>query len=1217
MKTPISVKPFFLHRFVSLIAVGCLCAALDTRADEPQREKWRPRFHFTPAMNWTNDPNGMVFYDGEYHLFYQFNPLGPKWGHMSWGHAVSRDLVHWEHLPVALREQKDFMIFSGSAVVDWKNSSGLGKEGKPPLVAIYTAHDTTRPLQNQHLAYSNDRGRTWTRYSGNPVLDIGARDFRDPKVFWHEPTRRWVMVVAWPVHRKVRFYASPNLKDWTHLNDFGPAGSTAGIWECPDLFPVEVENKQGARKWVLIVNVGSGAPAGGSGCQYFVGDFDGMQFTSEAPAGLPPEPALWADWGRDFYAAVSWSDIPARDGRRLWLGWMSNWEYAGDVPTSPWRGAMAIPRALTLRKTDTGWVLLQRPAQELETLRGQREQLALENLSGRADLAKLNNVTTEPFELEAELEPNPNTTFHLKLQTGATEETTLRADVPNRKLTLDRTRSGNVGFHNRFAGTASARLRLIEGRLKLRLFVDASSIEVFINDGEAVVTSLILPSAGDRRLDLRVVQGEVRRTNLRVWKLTAARPVQQGPDQKVLDHTDPVFRTAIAAWHMGSRHDARGKNELRIVGAAAVGIRLEGQELADSLARGGDGFVAWLDGGYLDAGQGAGGVLNPSGKALTVSVRLRSPSGAWDRPLFSKHGGHDRLVYNLYSSASALAFELGTRDTPGMTSVSAPLARIGASAWHDVVCRYDGEVLQMFVDGVLMDEAFPSGPLRVGNTAPCLIGAEPASGGVKAGWRGDIDHVALWDRVLTDAEIVRLAGGAAQVAARRKQYTSDIVQPPAPDLYREALRPQFHFTARQWTYRKLNPGRREEGWLNDPNGLIHLDGEYHLFAQRWNKCWIHAVSADLVHWKELQPAFWEDRRFGTGVQSGNAVLDVNNTSGLAPDRKTPPLVAFWSGNDNKSQCIAYSLDKGRTWTKYAKNPVLVHPERDPMVFWHSPTRRWIMVLYGSGSYLLFTSTNLLNWNKEKESIPDCFECPDLFPLPVDGDRARTKWVLVRGNGKYSVGAFDGRQFTPETPQRPCDFGPNFYATQSWGNIAGQEGRRVQIAWMRSGRYPNMPFNQQMTFPCDLTLRTVNDSLRLFRKPACEIERLHATEHQWRDLTLAAGQTWPVTASGDLFRILAEVEIPEGSTLTLQLRGTPVALTGRTVACKSKPAPVAGGIKTVEILVDRTSIETFVNNGEVSVSTCFLPQGNDLSVACGGGPVRIRALRVIELRSIWK
>lgn len=306
-------------------------------ASNTYEEPWRPQFHFSPEKNWMNDPNGMVFFDGEYHLFYQYNPFGNKWGHMSWGHTVSRDLVHWEHLALAIPETNAVMAFSGSAVVDTLNTSGFGSPGKPPLVAIYTGHHTDRPLQNQFIAYSTDRGRSWTPYPGNPVLDIGAADFRDPKVFWHEPSGRWIMVVSWPVERKVRFYASPNLKEWSHLSDFGPAGSTTGIWECPDLFPLQVEDgEKGEESWVLVVNVGSGAPAGGSGCQYFVGDFDGTRFTrSSSPGRRSAGPPLWADFGRDFYAAVSWSDVPKRDGRRLWLGWMSNWEYAQDVPHRP------------------------------------------------------------------------------------------------------------------------------------------------------------------------------------------------------------------------------------------------------------------------------------------------------------------------------------------------------------------------------------------------------------------------------------------------------------------------------------------------------------------------------------------------------------------------------------------------------------------------------------------------------------------------------------------------------------------------------------------------------------------------------------------------------------------------------------------------------------------------------------------------------------------
>ncbi|HEY3411421.1 MAG TPA: LamG-like jellyroll fold domain-containing protein [Armatimonadota bacterium] len=678
-----------------------------------------------------------------------------------------------------------------------------------------------------------------------------------------------------------------------------------------------------------------------------------------------------------------------------------------------------------------------------------------------------------------------------------------------------------------------------------------------------------------------------------------------------------VFQSAVAVWQMGGTKDAAGKNELKPVGAVTLGDRLTGKDRADSLATGGDGVVAEFDGGYLDAGQGTDGMLNLTGSALTVAIRLRNPSGVWGQPLFSKHGGHDHLVYNLFSLANEIGFELGTRDKPGMTQVVAPTAKIGPKDWHTVICRYDGASLQMFVDGVLMDEADVAGPLRTGNTEPVLIGAESNGGAIKSGWKGQIDYVALWDRALSVPEIERLSGTPAQIARHRLQYKETRLLAPPADLYQEKYRPQFHFTARQWTVRQLNPGQREEGWLNDVNGLIYLNGQYHLFAQRWAKCWIHAVSKDLIHWTEVQPAFWDDHRFGTGVQSGGCVYDRENTSGLSSDKKHPPLIAFWSGFDNISQCISYSLDEGKTWTKYAKNPIFLHRERDPKVFWYAPGNKWVMVMSGDGRYYLLESTNLLDWKELPASIPDSFECPDLFQLPLDGDLNRMKWVLVRGNGFYSVGGFDGTTFSPETGQLPCDQGPNFYATQSWGDITGAPGRRVQIAWMRDGKYPDMPFNQQMTFPCDMTLHSTADGLRVYRKPAPEIAKLHGKPRVFEASTLAAGATLPLNVPGDLFHIVAQVEIPAGTTLTFHVRGAAVNVTDRTVACKSTPAQAAGAIKTVEILVDRTSIETFVNEGEVSVSACFLPSDDRLSVESAGGPATIRSLEVIPLRSIWK
>jgi len=298
---------------IAWLLFGTSILAQSTKSDALYDETYRPQYHFTPAKNWMNDPNGPIYYKDEYHLFFQYNPFGNVWGHMSWGHAVSRDLVHWQHLPVAIPEENGIMIFSGSTVVDWHNSSGFCKEvsvAEPScLVAIYTGH--TEKLQTQNLAYSNDRGRTWTKYSGNPVLDLHMQDFRDPKVFWHEPSHKWVMVAALPTLHKVRFFGSTDLKHWSTLSDFGPAGGTAGVWECPDLFPLPVEGEGGQTRWVLSINLNPGGLAGGSGDQYFVGQFDGATFVNANPA----EQVLWADYGKDFYASTSFSNILATDGR--------------------------------------------------------------------------------------------------------------------------------------------------------------------------------------------------------------------------------------------------------------------------------------------------------------------------------------------------------------------------------------------------------------------------------------------------------------------------------------------------------------------------------------------------------------------------------------------------------------------------------------------------------------------------------------------------------------------------------------------------------------------------------------------------------------------------------------------------------------------------------------------------------------------------------------
>ncbi|MGA2248175.1 MAG: glycoside hydrolase family 32 protein [Verrucomicrobiota bacterium] len=491
------------------------------------------------------------------------------------------------------------------------------------------------------------------------------------------------------------------------------------------------------------------------------------------------------------------------------------------------------------------------------------------------------------------------------------------------------------------------------------------------------------------------------------------------------------------------------------------------------------------------------------------------------------------------------------------------------------------------------------------------------------GWRSDRLVPASWD-------VRPFLGQKAQVQIV-DEATGDwghinvehIVQTDAPErlpvvtgpLYRESLRPQFHFTARQWTMNRLNPGPKEEGWLNDLNGLIYYDGEYHLFAQRWWKCWLHAVSRDLVHWTELEPAFWEEKS-ETGDQSGTCVVDYNNTSGLSPDKANPPLVAFWTRNDNRTHCICYSLDHGRTWKRYEKNPILVYPERDPKVFWYAPGNHWVMMMYGNNEYHIFTSTNLLAWEDAQHPIPDSYECPDFFELPVDGNRDNMKWVLIQGNGKYSLGTFDGTQFKEETARFSCDIGPNFYATQTWGNTVTGDGRRIQAAWMRDSTFPEMPFNQQVSFPCELTLRSTLNGPRIFREPIKEIELLHHGQDSWTNRTLRADEVLPLEPSGRLFHVRAEVSIPAGARLTFDIRGIPVILTSKTIESGTSPASVSDKIKTVEILVDRTSIEVFVNHGEISSTRFVLPHENGLATKADGGSVTIQSLTVCPLTPAW-
>jgi len=426
-------------------------------------------------------------------------------------------------------------------------------------------------------------------------------------------------------------------------------------------------------------------------------------------------------------------------------------------------------------------------------------------------------------------------------------------------------------------------------------------------------------------------------------------------------------------------------------------------------------------------------------------------------------------------------------------------------------------------------------------------------------------------------------------------------------LYQEKLRPQFHFTARQWTVDHLNPGMRQEGWINDLNGLIYYEGEYHLFAQRWAKCWLHAVSRDLIHWEELEPAFWEEEP-ESGVQSGTCVIDYENTSGLGKGA----MIAFWSRFDNRSQCISYSLDKGRTWKRYdEKNPIFIHPERDPKVFWYAPGKHWVMIMYGDGQYHILNSPDLLHWTDQHHPIPDSFECPDFFELPIDGNKDDKKWVLIQGNGQYSIGTFDGHEFKEETGRLPCDVGPNFYATQSWANTETGDGRRIQAAWMRGSDFPEMPFSQQVSLPCELTLHRLPGGLRIFRKPISELEKLQGAKKDWPAQTLVEDEPLVLASQGDLYRLKLNVKIPAGAQLNVTFG--PTALGFRTNSVEGHP--IESEVQSIDILIDRGSVEAYVNEGQVSW-TQFALNKNGVRLFSTGGPIELKSIELYPLKSIW-
>ena len=512
--------------------------------DTTNTDYYRPSYHFTPLYGWMNDPNGMVYKDGEYHLYFQYNPYGSKWGNMHWGHAVSKDLIHWQHLDPAIARDPVGHIFSGSSVIDKKNTAGYGKDA---IIAIYTNNSTNHD-EVQCMAYSTDNGRTFTKYEGNPVLTPfdGLKDFRDPKVFWYEKGKCWYMIVS--ADKEMRLYKSKNLKKWDYVSAFGEGmGQQPCQYECPDFFQLPVNGDKKNMKWVMIMNINPGCMFGGSATEYFVGDFDGKTFTCQ-----DPQESKWLDYGKDHYATVTFSNT---GDRVLAMTWMSNWQYANLTPFKQNRGANGLPRELKLYEKNGKYYVQEGPAPEVLALRKVSHDLGDETVDGSKDIKGAAANMEGAFEIEADVTPNENGIAGIEISNNKRERTIIYFDMKKGRIVTDRTESGltdfgkksvphdielawdkqreaqaklparevnSINYKNDFALATWAPLNLCEDGKKtyhVDIFVDKSSIELFVDGGRIAMTNLVFPVAPYENVKLYTKGGKAEFKNMKIHKL--------------------------------------------------------------------------------------------------------------------------------------------------------------------------------------------------------------------------------------------------------------------------------------------------------------------------------------------------------------------------------------------------------------------------------------------------------------------------------------------------------------------------------------------------------------------------------------------------------------------------------------------------------------------------------------------------------------------------
>lgn len=479
------------------------------------REKYRPLFHHTPSYGWMNDPNGMFYKDGVWHLYYQWNPFGSKWQNITWGHSTSTDLINWEHHPAAILPNGIGTVFSGSSAIDRENSAGFGKDA---VLAMYTSAGDS---QTQSLAVSHDNGETFDIYPANPVLALDS-EARDPNMFWNPETKLWTLILAHPLEHEMLIFSSPDMKKWTHQSSFGKGlGAQKGVWECPDLFQLPVAGTD-EKKWVLICNINPDGPFGGSGIQYFIGDFDGKTFVPETDAEGKVS-TKWLDFGKDNYALVSWSDAP--EGRRAAIGWMSNWQYAADVPTMQYRSANTLPLDVVLFKGKDGQTYASTtPAPELLKLRDKLiVNVGKAGIGAKSKVYNLPTSNSGVCEINLDIDPKKSDKVILTLSNPQGENVEMTYDPAAATCSFNRENSGIVDFSKDFPATTVAPTFGTTSRLSLRIFIDTSSIEIFGNNGRFAMTNLVFPNSPYTQLSVSSQGGKAEISNLKIYSLSLAK----------------------------------------------------------------------------------------------------------------------------------------------------------------------------------------------------------------------------------------------------------------------------------------------------------------------------------------------------------------------------------------------------------------------------------------------------------------------------------------------------------------------------------------------------------------------------------------------------------------------------------------------------------------------------------------------------------------------